>query len=185
MIATAHPLKSEGKNLAQSAQRPRRRLFPACVLLPSLPKKAAATKRASGIRSAADYAACSVLCAKPNIARGFTQCSDCHLPLAGTKQEADQQTATPVWRGGNESEFAYVLTALQDAEIPLLFKERLDVRSAAQAALLNLFSRFASALSTTPNSKSRSWRVTRLEHARLYRKHRRKARTRMNSGAFA
>src|SRR5215470_8985714 len=66
---------------------------------------------------------------------GFTQCSDCHLPLVATKQEADQQLVTPVWRGGSP-EFESVLTALQDAKIPLLFRERLNARRAVQASVL-------------------------------------------------
>jgi hypothetical protein len=69
---------------------------------------------------------------------GFTHCSVCHIPLIATKQEADQQTVTQVWRGGNKSEFEAVLTALQRAQIPLLLREHLNVRGAAKLALLGL-----------------------------------------------
>jgi hypothetical protein len=69
---------------------------------------------------------------------GFTRCSDCHLPLVATKQEADQRTVTQVWRGGSKSEFEAVLTALQREEIPFLFHERLNVGGAVQSSLRNL-----------------------------------------------
>ena len=55
-----------------------------------------------------------------------------------TKQEADRQAVTRVWKGGNQSEFESVLSALQQAEIPLLFREHLNVRSAVQATFLGL-----------------------------------------------
>ena len=55
-----------------------------------------------------------------------------------TKQEADRQTVTRVWKGGNKSEFESVLSALQQAEIPLLFREHLNVQSAVQSTLLGL-----------------------------------------------
>ena len=74
---------------------------------------------------------------KAEFRAGFTHCSDCHLPLVGTKQEADQQTVTTVWKGGSKSEFESVLTALQNAEISLLFQEHLNARSAVQASLSN------------------------------------------------
>lgn len=44
-----------------------------------------------------------------------------------------------VWRGANTSDFERVLTALHDAEVPLLFREHLNVRSAVQASLHNVF----------------------------------------------
>jgi hypothetical protein len=69
---------------------------------------------------------------------GFTHCSDCHIPLVATKQEADQQTVTQVWRGGNKSEFEAVLTVLQRTQIPLVFHEHLNVRGAAKLAFLGL-----------------------------------------------
>jgi hypothetical protein len=69
---------------------------------------------------------------------GFTRCSDCHLPLVATKQQAERQTVTRVWRGGNKFEFESVLTALQQAEIPLLSREHLNVRLAIRSSLLGL-----------------------------------------------
>lgn len=69
---------------------------------------------------------------------GFTRCSDCHIPLVATKQEADQQTVALVWRGGSKHEFESVLTALQTAEIPLLFRERPNVREAVRSTFLNI-----------------------------------------------
>jgi hypothetical protein len=55
-----------------------------------------------------------------------------------TKQEADRQTVTRVWKGGDKSEFESVLSALQQVEIPLLFREHLNVRSAVQSTFLGL-----------------------------------------------
>jgi hypothetical protein len=73
---------------------------------------------------------------------GFTQCSDCRLPLVATKEEADQQSVTRVWRGGDQLEFESVLTALQNAGIPSQFREHLNVGPAVRAGLLSaLFAR--------------------------------------------
>ena len=69
---------------------------------------------------------------------GFTHCSDCHTSLVPTKQEADCQTVARVWRGGSKSELESVLTALQQAEIPLLFREHPNVGPAVRAGLLSL-----------------------------------------------
>jgi hypothetical protein len=69
---------------------------------------------------------------------GITQCSDCHIPLVATKQEVDQRSVTRVWRGGSKKEFESVLVALQRAEIPLMFREHLNVRGAAKLSLLSL-----------------------------------------------
>jgi hypothetical protein len=41
-----------------------------------------------------------------------------------------------VWKGGDKSEFESVLTALQQAEIPLQFREHLNIRPAVRAGLL-------------------------------------------------
>jgi hypothetical protein len=60
------------------------------------------------------------------------------MPLVVTKQEADRQTVTRVWKGGNKSEFESVLSALQQAQIPLLFREHLNVRSAVPSTFLGL-----------------------------------------------
>lgn len=68
---------------------------------------------------------------------GFTQCSDCRIPLVRTKKEADDRAVPTVWKGGNKHQFETVLAALQDAQIPLRFREHLNTRSAAQASLLN------------------------------------------------
>jgi hypothetical protein len=72
---------------------------------------------------------------------GFTQCSDCRIPLVATK-EADQQSVTRVWKGGDQLEFESVLTALQNAGIPAQFREHLNVGPAVRAGLLSaLFAR--------------------------------------------
>jgi hypothetical protein len=41
-----------------------------------------------------------------------------------------------VWNGGDKSEFESVLTALQQAGIPLKFQEHLNVRPAVRSGLL-------------------------------------------------
>lgn len=43
-----------------------------------------------------------------------------------------------MWRGGSKSEFEAILTALRRAEIPLLFRERPNVRGAVRSSLLNI-----------------------------------------------
>lgn len=68
---------------------------------------------------------------------GFDQCSDCRLRLVATKEEAERQTVTPVWRGG-KSELESVLSALQQAGIPSIFRERLNVGFAVRSSLLGL-----------------------------------------------
>jgi hypothetical protein len=77
---------------------------------------------------------------KSEYRNGFTQCSDCHILLVATKQEADRQLVARIWEGGNRHEFESVLAALQQAKIPLLFREHLNVGPAAKASLMNLFS---------------------------------------------
>jgi hypothetical protein len=67
---------------------------------------------------------------------GFTQCSDCHIGLVATKEEAERQTAASVWRGGT-SELELVLSALQQAEIPIHFREHLNVKAAVRSGLLS------------------------------------------------
>ena len=69
---------------------------------------------------------------------GFTQCSDCHIPLAASKQEADRQTVASVWKGGDKVAFELVLSALEQAEIPLQFLEHLNFRAAARSSLRSI-----------------------------------------------
>jgi hypothetical protein len=68
---------------------------------------------------------------------GFLQCSDCHLRLVATKEEAERQSVTRVWRGG-KSELESVLSALQEVEIPSIFQERSNVGFAIRSSLLGL-----------------------------------------------
>lgn len=67
---------------------------------------------------------------------GFTQCSDCHIPLVLTRQEAGDTAVVRVWKGGNRSEFESVLAAIQDAAIPLVVRERLNALNAARTTFL-------------------------------------------------
>ena len=68
---------------------------------------------------------------------GFAECSDCHIPLVASKQEAERQTVTRVWKGG-KTKLEPVLTALQQMQIPVLFRERLNVGFAVRSSLLGL-----------------------------------------------
>ena len=67
---------------------------------------------------------------------GFAKCSDCHVILVATKEEAERQTVAIIWKGG-KSELEPVLSALQQAEIPVHFREHLNVRAAVRSALLS------------------------------------------------
>jgi hypothetical protein len=67
---------------------------------------------------------------------GFAQCSDCRIALVATKEEAERQTVAIVWKGG-KSELEPVLSALQQAEIGLHFREHLNVKSAVRSGLFS------------------------------------------------
>lgn len=64
---------------------------------------------------------------------GFTHCSDCRIPLMPAKQEADAARVVRVWKGGDKYEFDLILDALHDAEIPLHFREHVNVGPAIRA----------------------------------------------------
>ena len=69
---------------------------------------------------------------------GFTQCSDCHIPLVATKEEAERRAITGVWKGGDKVQFEMVLSALQEAEIPVQFREHLNLRAATRKSLRSI-----------------------------------------------
>jgi hypothetical protein len=69
---------------------------------------------------------------------GFTQCSDCHILLVATKEEAERRAVTSVWKGGDKVQFEMVLSALQHAEIPVQFREHLNLRAAARKSLRSM-----------------------------------------------
>jgi hypothetical protein len=65
-------------------------------------------------------------------------CSDCRAPLVAAKEDAGQRAVASVWSGGNKSAFEIVLDTLRDAEIPLHFRERTNIRGAARATFRNM-----------------------------------------------
>jgi hypothetical protein len=67
---------------------------------------------------------------------GFMRCSDCHIALVATKEEAERQAVAIVWKSG-KSELEPVLSALQQAEIPIHFREHLNVKAAIRSGLLS------------------------------------------------
>ncbi len=58
--------------------------------------------------------------------RGFTECSDCHLPLVATKEEAEREPVAMAWQGTNKTKLEHVLDGLQKAEIRYHFKESME-----------------------------------------------------------
>jgi hypothetical protein len=78
---------------------------------------------------------------KAEFRAGFTDCSDCRIPLVPTKQEADATPVTAVWKGGGKQSLEAVLSALQQANVPLVFREHLAVGPAIVASLANTFLR--------------------------------------------
>lgn len=69
---------------------------------------------------------------------GFAECSDCHLLLVATQEEAERRTVASVWKGGDKSQLESVLTALHDAKIANVFRERLNVYNAAKMTFLGM-----------------------------------------------
>jgi hypothetical protein len=70
---------------------------------------------------------------------GFMQCSDCHIFLVRTQEEANDRAVTRVWRGGDKHELKAVLTALRQTGIPLVFRQHRNAVSALGQAALSLF----------------------------------------------
>ena len=65
------------------------------------------------------------------------------MRLVKTKQQADRATVKRAWKGDSKSEFEAVLTALQQADIPLRFQEHVKIRPTFQLVIfgVNLFRR--------------------------------------------
>jgi hypothetical protein len=60
---------------------------------------------------------------KAEFRQGFRQCSDCHVSLVGTANEASSIPTECLWQGSDREECNRVLTALVDADIPHLSRE--------------------------------------------------------------
>src|SRR5262249_14668383 len=56
---------------------------------------------------------------------GITNCSDCHLPPASTREEA-ASTSVELWSGEDQQRLDKPLTSLDTAQIPSHFKERIS-----------------------------------------------------------
>jgi hypothetical protein len=54
---------------------------------------------------------------------GFTQCSDCRIPLLASQAEAQAVQVELLWSGENRTKLDSILEALTKANVPLLLKE--------------------------------------------------------------
>jgi hypothetical protein len=64
---------------------------------------------------------------KAEYRQGFSTCSDCHIPLVATQQEAAAVAVDRLWTGDDRKKFERILNALLDAGIP--FRSRESVKS--------------------------------------------------------
>jgi hypothetical protein len=81
---------------------------------------------------------------------GFTECSDCHVPLVPTVAEATA-ASVQLWKGSDEEELDRILAALDAQEILSHYNER--VRRASTFTVLGIS---LSMLTGIPLSKSSS-----------------------------
>jgi len=58
---------------------------------------------------------------------GFTECSDCHLHLVPTKEDAQRESVALAWKGSDKRKLDRVLDSLQNAGIAFRFKESVDL----------------------------------------------------------
>jgi hypothetical protein len=65
---------------------------------------------------------------KAEYRQGFTTCSDCHIPLVATQQEAAAVAVDRLWTGDDRKELERILDALLDAGIPFRSKESVKSR---------------------------------------------------------
>jgi hypothetical protein len=69
---------------------------------------------------------------------GFSECSDCHTTLVGTKSQARKAGVISLWRGTDKRRLEDVLSVLQEANIPLRFREHIKVQPSLQAAIFGI-----------------------------------------------
>jgi hypothetical protein len=62
---------------------------------------------------------------KSEFREGFTQCSDCHVPLAATYDEAARTPVDCLWNGDDRRRCHHILDSLIAADIPYHSKESL------------------------------------------------------------
>jgi hypothetical protein len=62
---------------------------------------------------------------KAEYRQGFSSCSDCHIPLVGTQEEAAATEVDRLWTGDDRTVFGRILDALLDAAIPFRSRESL------------------------------------------------------------
>src|SRR5271157_3378023 len=67
---------------------------------------------------------------------GFTQCSDCRLPLLATQEEAAAAGVRRLWTGSSRRDFEDILTALAQAEILCHSRETLTTRPGPWLSML-------------------------------------------------
>jgi hypothetical protein len=65
---------------------------------------------------------------KAEYRQGFSTCSDCHVPLVSTQEEAKSVEVDVLWDGVERDQFESVLAALSDAGIPFHPKETVRPR---------------------------------------------------------
>jgi len=62
---------------------------------------------------------------KAEFREGITNCSDCHLSLVSTREEA-ASTSVELWSGEDQQRLDKLLASLDAAQIPSHFKERIS-----------------------------------------------------------
>jgi hypothetical protein len=88
---------------------------------------------------------------------GFIACSDCHVPLVATFDEAAAASAQ-LWKGSNEEELNRILAALDAQEIVSHYNERAHVRSSFMLPGIPLSTLLGIPLSKrTPMSEYEVW----------------------------
>jgi hypothetical protein len=60
---------------------------------------------------------------KSEYRQGFSTCSDCHIPLVATREEAEAVEVDRLWTGDDRKQFGGILDALLDARIPFCSRE--------------------------------------------------------------
>jgi hypothetical protein len=78
---------------------------------------------------------------KAEYRQGFTACSDCHIALVATEQEAFNTKVEQLWAGDDAKVSDALLNSLTDAEIP--YRSREVLRSNVWPWISILFWRFA------------------------------------------
>jgi hypothetical protein len=73
---------------------------------------------------------------KAEFRQGFTTCSDCHINLVATQEEANSVAVDRLWIGSSQGTLDRILTALDAQSIPSRFKEIVNVR--AQISILEI-----------------------------------------------